>query len=137
MAKFPVLDSQFSLLARRAARRPGAARGGAVARAAARAKWRVASDERRVDQCDGRVAAAAVWRAGDGKIGIAVTSIAERPITPTLILDAAKYGLTRRARIHALDAADAKPMGEFSGTALVLKPDLAPLDVRVFEVSAP
>jgi len=80
---------------------------------------------------------ASVWRAWDGKIGIAVTSIADRPLSPTLTLDLARYGLRQRGRIYALDALGAAPMGEFKGKALVLKLDLAPLDVRVFEVRAP
>ena len=79
---------------------------------------------------------ASVWRAPDGKIGIAVTSIADRPLTPTLTLDLARYALPRRGRIYALDTSGATPMGEFSGKAVVLKPHLASLDVRVFELRA-
>ena len=77
---------------------------------------------------------ASAWRALDGTIAVAVTSISDRALTPTILLDAAKCGLPAHGRVYPLGEAGAAPIGEFSGKVVVLKPDLGPRDVRVFEL---
>ncbi|HNU99185.1 MAG TPA: DUF6259 domain-containing protein [Verrucomicrobiota bacterium] len=76
---------------------------------------------------------ASAWRAVNGRMAVAVASIADQPLTPTIRLDAARCGLSRRARVE--------PIGEpppiacktgFDGENLELRPALAPLEARVW-----
>jgi hypothetical protein len=78
---------------------------------------------------------AAAWRAPEGGVGVAIASIADRPLTPPLLLDAPACGLPARGRIHRLDETGRKPAGEFSGKTLILRPDLAPLGACILELT--
>jgi hypothetical protein len=79
---------------------------------------------------------ASAWRAADGKIGIAIANIADRPMSATIILDSTKQGLPKRGRVYPLGTPTTKSIGEFDGFNLALKLELAPLAVRVFELRA-
>lgn len=79
---------------------------------------------------------ASAWRATDGRVALAVASIANRSLTPTITLDAVKCGLPRRGHIYVLEKSGARKLGTFHGKTLRLKPDLAPRDIRVFELRA-
>jgi diadenosine tetraphosphatase ApaH/serine/threonine PP2A family protein phosphatase len=75
---------------------------------------------------------ASTWRAPNGRVAVAVASIADRSLTPTLTINAARNGLPPHGRWRVLGEADAQPVGMFAGKAWILKPQLAPRDVRVF-----
>lgn len=77
---------------------------------------------------------AAAWRAPDGAVAIAVASISDQPVTPSLQLDTATYGLPERGRVYRLDAGTRKRVGNFRGKTIILKPDLAPRDVCLLEL---
>lgn len=79
---------------------------------------------------------ASVWRAADGMVAIAVASIADRPLAPTITFDAIKCGLPKRGLVYALEDSGAKRVGAFHGSIFRLKPHLAPLDICVFELRA-
>jgi hypothetical protein len=79
---------------------------------------------------------ASAWRAVDGQVAIAVASIADHPVTPTIRLDAPGFGLTSRGRFHSVGEEGAKLPVRFVGNTMVLKPNLAPLEVNVFEWSS-
>jgi hypothetical protein len=76
---------------------------------------------------------ASAWRAPEGKIAVAVASIADRALRPTIILDPDKCGLPKGGRFYAVGNANAKPTGNFRGKTFELTPNLSPLDCQVFE----
>jgi hypothetical protein len=79
------------------------------------------------------LALASAWRAADGTVAIAIASIADRPLRPTLVLDAAKWGWSRPGRFYEIGDHGTELRGNLIGHNLVLRPDLAPLEIRVWE----
>jgi hypothetical protein len=78
---------------------------------------------------------ASAWRATDGAVAIAIASIADQPVTPAIVVDAAKCGLSQRGGFRAVGdgAGHAQTKCAISGSLLVLSPELAPLEIRVLE----
>ena len=77
---------------------------------------------------------ASAWRAPDGVVAIAVTSISDRSLTPTVALELATYGLPEHGWVYELTDKGAVRVREFSGRELVLTPEFAPRDAKVFEL---
>lgn len=77
---------------------------------------------------------ASAWRAPDGKLGLAIANIAGQPQSAVITLDAIKHGLPKAGRFYALGETNAIPLGEFNGSPVKLKLELAPLDARVLEL---
>ena len=77
---------------------------------------------------------ASAWRAPDGNVAVAVTSMSDRTLTPTLTISPAACSLPKRGWVYALTDKGALRIREFGGQDLVLKPELAPLDSKVFEL---
>lgn len=77
---------------------------------------------------------ASTWRAPDGKLGLAIANIAGQRQSAVITLDAIKHGLPKSGRFFALGETNAIPLGEFNGTPVKLKLELAPLDARVLEL---
>ncbi len=82
------------------------------------------------------LALAAAWRAPDGSVGVAVASIADQALKPTLSLDAAAWGLPKRGRIFRLHETGRKRAGEFLGETVTVTPDLPPRGACVLELTA-
>lgn len=79
------------------------------------------------------LALASAWRAMDGSIAIAIASIADQTLNPTITINAAKYGVPQRAPFLDISEPDAQSTGEFVGNNLVLRPNLGPRQARIFE----
>jgi hypothetical protein len=77
---------------------------------------------------------AAVWRATDGTVAIAVVNVSNQPATLTLHLDTSTAGLPKRGRVYRIAEHGRKPIGSFRGKALRLTPELAPLEACVLEL---
>ncbi|HNQ87399.1 MAG TPA: DUF6259 domain-containing protein [Verrucomicrobiota bacterium] len=77
---------------------------------------------------------ASAWRARDGRVAVAVTTIADRPLRPVIALDRERCGLSSRSRARTLGDPDAPPLGECHGDRFRFQPELGPLDARVFVV---
>ena len=63
-----------------------------------------------------------------------MASISDQPVAPQLRLDAAACGLPERGKIYRIDASGRKQIGDFRGKALILKPELSPLDACLLEL---
>ncbi len=74
---------------------------------------------------------ASAWRAADGEVAVAVASIADQPLTPTLMLDTARCGLPKHGQVWSVSPTRTEPMAGFHGKTVTLKPALDPLDARV------
>lgn len=77
---------------------------------------------------------ASAWRSPQGTLAIALASLAEGPLTPTLVLDPARHGLSPGTRAFPLGAPDAPPLGTWRDGSLVLQPALGPRDARLWEL---
>lgn len=77
---------------------------------------------------------AALWRAPDRSVAIAIANLSDRPQQPRLELDGNKYGLPRHGGIYRLDERGGRRLGSFRGRQLVLEPELAPNDACVLEL---
>ncbi|OQB89227.1 MAG: hypothetical protein BWX84_02517 [Verrucomicrobia bacterium ADurb.Bin118] len=78
--------------------------------------------------------AAAAWRAADGGVAVAVASLSDQPLTPTLELEAAACGLPRRGRVYRLDPDGRRLIGTFQGKTVRLQPALGPRDACLLEL---
>lgn len=76
------------------------------------------------------------WRAGDGKVAIAIASIADVPLSPAILIDASKWGLSQNARFRSIDGKEIVSMAFSDGKILELRPELAPLEARVYETES-
>lgn len=80
-----------------------------------------------------RVVVPAGTRAGlaGGRCDITVvaTSNVDRPVTPTITLNAVQYGWRKRGQIGRLEKKGATPRDNLSGKTLIRRPDLASLGV--------
>jgi hypothetical protein len=79
------------------------------------------------------LALAGAWRAPDGKVAVALTSIANEPLALSLNLDAVEYGLPKRGRVYRIDERGRKRIGEFSGPRASLELTLPPRGAQVVE----
>jgi hypothetical protein len=79
---------------------------------------------------------ASAWQADDGRVGIAVASIAEKPLTPTIALDTAKCRLPGSGSVTDIESGKPSVPAEFTAKSLVLRPRLAAWEARVFEWKA-
>ncbi len=77
---------------------------------------------------------ASAWRAANGRTAIAIASIADRPLDPTIVIETSPQDLPWHGRIYPLGMPNPAPVASFTGTNVILKPHLAPLDIRVFEL---
>lgn len=77
---------------------------------------------------------AAAWRAADGAVGVAVASLSDQPLVPTIELDATACGLPRRGRIYRIDPDGRRLIGGFRRKTVALQPELAPRDACVLEL---
>jgi len=77
---------------------------------------------------------AAAWRAPNRSIAIAIASISDHSLRPSVRFDAVAGGLPERGGIYRIDGAGRKRIGRFRGKDLILKPDLAPLDACLLEL---
>lgn len=82
------------------------------------------------------LALASAWRATDGGVALAVASLADRPLTPVLTVDADRCGLGLRGpvRVRAIGSDGTVVPAERRGSTVVLRPRLGPREVGVWEV---
>jgi hypothetical protein len=73
---------------------------------------------------------ASAWRAADRKVALVVASIADQPVSASLLINPASMGLISRGRFFVLEPTGAQPVA-LSAEALQL--NLAPLEARVLE----
>ena len=73
------------------------------------------------------------WCDIDGQVAMAIASIADRPVTATVTLNAAKWGLREPGRFHVMGRDMVEPTVGGDGRLLVLKLTLSPLEARVLE----
>jgi len=83
------------------------------------------------------LALAAAWRAPDGKVGIALVSIADEPTRVTLHFPADRYGLPRRARVHLLDETGRRQLGTLRQLGSEMEMELPPRAARILELAVP
>ena len=77
---------------------------------------------------------AAAWRAPNQTVAIVMASLSDQPVIPRVRVDAAAYGLAGRGQVYRIDASGRKRIGGFQGKALILQPELAPLDACLLEL---
>lgn len=77
---------------------------------------------------------AATWRSPNGTVAVAVASLSDQSLTPTLELDAAACGLPKRGRVYRIDPDGRRLIGEFRGKTVVLQPELGPRDACLLEL---
>jgi hypothetical protein len=77
---------------------------------------------------------AAAWRAANGAVAVAVASLSDQRLAPTLELDAVACGLPKRGRVYRIDADGRRLIGEFRGRTVVLQPELGPRDACLLEL---
>ena len=77
---------------------------------------------------------AATWLGPNRSVAIALASLSEQPLTPELRLDPAPTGLGRRGNVFRLDESGRRRIGTYRGKALILQPELAPLDACLLEL---
>ena len=81
------------------------------------------------------LALAGAWRAADGDVGVALASLADRPLSLTLALDPEHYGLTRETRASRIDETGRRPIEPFKGDDPLLKLELPPRQAWILEFS--
>lgn len=79
------------------------------------------------------LALASAWRAPNRRVALAVASIANRPVTAKITLDATRFGLRMPGRFHPIDGPRADPAFTFDGKSAMLTLDLAPLEAHLLE----
>jgi hypothetical protein len=79
---------------------------------------------------------AAAWRAPDGALAVAVASLSDQPLQPTIRLRLPASTAPKAGRIYRISAGGRKPEGRFGRKDLLLRPKLAPLDACVLELKA-
>ncbi len=67
-------------------------------------------------------------------VAVALASLADGPLTPTLVLDTARHGLAPGTRAFAIGDPAAPPLGVWKDGALFLQPALQPRDARIWEL---
>lgn len=77
---------------------------------------------------------AAAWRAADGTVAVALASLSDQPLTPTLELEAAACGLPRRGWVYRVDLDGRRPVERFRGRTIVLQPQLTARDACLLEL---
>ena len=82
------------------------------------------------------LALAGAWRAPDGKVAVALASIASEALELTLAFDPAGYGLTRTTQAFRIDESGRKPL-PFSGRSGTLRISLPPQGACLVEFVAP
>lgn len=70
------------------------------------------------------LAIAGAWRSADGDVGIALASIADRPLPLSLSIDRAYYRLPSQAHVYRIDEAGRHPIGPLTGNSSLLKLEL-------------
>jgi hypothetical protein len=76
---------------------------------------------------------AGAWRAPDGELGIALASIADKPLEISFTLDPAYYGLPKRATLYRTDQSRRKSLGRLGDGASDVKLKLAPRGACMLE----
>lgn len=83
------------------------------------------------DRYPGAIAAA--WRSADGDVAIAIASIVDTPITTSITIDPAEYGLSG-GRILRIDENGSRRIGVFGSDALQLPLEIPPAGALVVEM---
>jgi hypothetical protein len=81
------------------------------------------------------LAIAGAWRAPSGDVGIALASIADRPLSLSLALDAEYYGLPEKPRAYRIDETGRRPIELPDGDDLSLNLELPPRQAWIIEFS--
>ncbi len=80
------------------------------------------------------VVLASAWKAPDGRVALAVTNAADRPVSPGVVLRSGDYSLPGRLRVREVSGNGGEPAARRRGAMLTLTLDLPPLAVRVYEL---
>lgn len=79
---------------------------------------------------------AAAWRSPDRSVALALASLSDQTVTPTLEINAVEYGLPEYGSVYRIDESGRKRLGDFRGKKFILKPELAPFDACILELKA-
>ncbi|HEY9429445.1 MAG TPA: DUF6259 domain-containing protein [Gemmatimonadaceae bacterium] len=84
------------------------------------------------DRYPGAISAA--WRSSDGDMAIAIASIVDAPITTTITIDPADYGLSSGGRIVRIDDLGSHPIGIFGASKVRLPLEIPAAGALIIEV---
>ncbi len=82
------------------------------------------------------LALAGAWRASDGNVAIALTSVADEPLSLSLQIDRKYYGLLENPKLYRIDATGRQEV-KLSGRLSTMDVDLAPRDACILEFCQP